>query len=420
MRIAIVGTGVSGLGAAHRLHKNHEITMFEADSRVGGHVNTVPVHHDGVTHAIDTGFIVHNDRNYPGFVRLMDELGVKTRPSTMSFSVSDERTGLEWNGNNLNALFAQRKNLLSPSFHRMWRGILRFNREARDLLYDDGSTTLGAWLTERNFPSEVIDHFLVPMGGAIWSASVEQVLDFPARHFVEFFDHHGFLKLRGQPKWRVVDGGSRRYVDALIRPFADRIRVSSPVERIQRSHAGVDVSLRGGGTHRFDAVVLAAHADQSLRMLADPTRAEREILGSFPYQPNVAVLHTDERFLPHTRRAWGAWNYHVTEAGRSTVAVTYDMNILQSIEAPVQFLVTLNPARSIDPAKTIATIPYHHPTYTSRGVTAQKRRAEISGANRTFYAGAYWGFGFHEDGLRSGFEVAENIERLARTMDRAA
>jgi predicted NAD/FAD-binding protein len=420
MRIAIVGTGVSGLAAAHRLHSAHSITMFEADRRVGGHVNTIDVEHAGTRYAVDTGFIVHNDRNYPGFVGLMDEIGVATRPSTMSFSVRDERTGLEWNANNLDTLFTQRKNLFSPSFHRMWLGILRFNREARELLADDGTTTLGAWLQAKRYPREVIEHYLVPMGGAVWSASVEQMLDFPARYFVEFFDHHGFLRLRGLPKWRVIEGGSRQYVDALTRPFADRIRTNSAVERIRRLPGGVDVTIRGAGTERFDAVILAVHADQALRMLADPTPAESEILRCFPYQANEAVLHTDERFLPRSRRAWAAWNYHVPRIGQPTVAVTYAMNILQTIEAPVQFLVTLNPANPIAPEKILARIPYHHPTYTRAGVAAQKRRGEISGVDRTFYAGAHWGYGFHEDGLQSGFDAAARVRALETASERAA
>ncbi len=409
MRVAIIGTGVSGLGAAHRLQADHSITLYEADARIGGHVNTVPVRHDGVDYAIDTGFIVHNDRNYPNFVALAEELGVETAPSTMSFSVKDEREGLEWNSTGLGGLFAQKRNLLSPSFHRMWLGILRFNREARELLADDGRTTLGEWLARKRYPREVVDHFVLPMGGAVWSASVAQMLDFPAKHFVQFFDHHGFLQLTGAPKWRVVRGGSRRYVDALIAPFRDRILTEAPVERVRRLADRVEITARGAGTRSFDAVVIASHSDHALRMLADASVAEREILASFPYQPNEAVLHTDHRLLPRAKRAWGAWNYHIPREGQPTVAVTYGMNLLQSIDAPVQFLVTLNRTAAIDPEKVIARIPYAHPVYTRAGVDAQRRQNEISGVNRTFYAGAYWGFGFHEDGLRSGYEAAAAV-----------
>ncbi|HUO52804.1 MAG TPA: FAD-dependent oxidoreductase, partial [Gemmatimonadaceae bacterium] len=336
------------------------------------------------------------------------------------FSVKDEREGLEWNSTGLGGLFAQKRNLFSPSFHRLWRGILRFNREARELLSDDGTTTLGAWLERKRYPREVVDQFVIPMGGAVWSASVEQMLDFPAKYFVEFFDHHGFLQLTGAPKWRVVQGGSKRYVEPLIRPFRDRILTGVPVERVRRFADRVEITARGAGTRRFDAVVLAVHSDQALRMLGDPSRAEREILSCFPYQPNEAVLHTDERLLPRARRAWGAWNYHIPREGQPTVAVTYGMNLLQSLDAPVQFLVTLNRTADIDPAKVISRIDYAHPVYTRAGVAAQRRRQEISGVNRTFYAGAYWGYGFHEDGLRSGYEAAAAVADSRPLLEQAA
>ena len=412
MRVAIVGTGIAGLAAAHRLHPSHHITVFEAGDHIGGHTHTHDIELGGRNWAIDTGFIVFNDWTYPNFIALMNELGVESQPSSMSFSVRCEKTGLEYNGTTLNTLFAQRRNLFSPSFHRMIRDILRFNREAPGFLEaGDDHTRLGDYLTANRYRQEFRNHYIIPMGAAIWSAAPGDMLDFPARYFIRFFHNHGMLSVDDRLQWRVIRGGSRSYVEPLTAPFRERIHLNTPVMRIVRDEQGVTVQTATGSGARFDAVVLACHSDQALAMLDEPTQVEREILGAIPYQENETILHTDASVLPRARRAWAAWNYHIPREARDRVAVTYDMNILQGLEAPETFCVSLNYRDRIDPDRILKRLTYHHPAYTPAGIAAQARHAEISGVNRTYYAGAYWGFGFHEDGVKSGLRVAEQIER---------
>lgn len=412
MRLAIVGTGIAGLAAAHRLHPNHDITVFEAGDHIGGHTHTHDIELGGRNWAIDTGFIVFNDWTYPNFIALMDELGVESQPSSMSFSVRCEKTALEYNGTTLNTLFAQRRNLFSPSFHRMIRDILRFNREAPGFLDSgDDHTRLGDYLTANRYRQEFRDHYIIPMGAAIWSAAPGDMLDFPARYFIRFFHNHGMLSVDDRPQWRVIRGGSRCYVEPLTAPFRERIHLNTPVMRIVRDEQGVTVQTTTGSEARFNAVVLACHSDQALAMLDEPTQVEREILGAIPYQENETILHTDASVLPRARRAWAAWNYHIPREARDRVAVTYDMNILQGLDAPETFCVSLNYRDRIDPDRILKRLTYHHPAYTPAGIAAQARHAEISGVNRTYYAGAYWGFGFHEDGVKSGLRVAEQIDR---------
>ena len=404
MRVAVVGSGVSGLVAAHLLHPAHEVTVFEAGPWIGGHVHTVEV--DGV--AVDTGFIVFNDLTYPNFRALLDRLGVETQPSTMSFSVRCDRTGLEWNGADLNRLFVQRRNLFRPSFHRMIRDVLRFNREAPGVLANgEADLELGAYVERHGYSRPFLDHYLVPMGSAIWSMPPARLLRFPAGFFVRFFANHGMLSVDDRPTWRVVRGGSRAYVERLVAPFRDRIRTETPVRRVRRFEDRVE--LEPGGA--FDHVVFACHSDQALRVLADPSPAEREILGALPYQPNDVVLHTDASLLPRRRRAWAAWNYHVGTDPEAPAAVTYDMNILQSLQAEETWCITLNRAGAIDPARVRGRWTYHHPVYSAGGVRAQARHGEISGAARTHYCGAYWGYGFHEDGVNSALRVAAAFGR---------
>lgn len=412
MRLAIVGTGIAGLAAAHRLHPSHDITVFEAGDHIGGHTHTHNIELGGRNWAIDTGFIVFNDWTYPNFIALMNELGVESQTSSMSFSVRCEKTGLEYNGTTLNTLFAQRRNLFSPSFHRMIRDILRFNREAPGFLETgDDHTRLGDYLTANRYRQEFQEHYIIPMGAAIWSAAPGDMLDFPARYFIRFFHNHGMLSVDDRPQWRVIRGGSRSYVEPLTAPFRERIHLNTPVVRIVRDEQGVTVQTATGNESRFDAVVLACHSDQALAMLDKPTHVEREILGAIPYQENETILHTDASVLPRAKRAWAAWNYHIPLEARDRVAVTYDMNILQGLEAPETFCVSLNYRDRIDPDRILKRLTYHHPAYTPAGIAAQARHAEISGVNRTYYAGAYWGFGFHEDGVKSGLRVVEQIER---------
>lgn len=409
-RIAVVGSGVSGLVAARALAREHEVTIFEAAEYVGGHTNTVDVEHGGERYAVDTGFIVFNDWTYPNFIQMLEELGVGSQESDMGFSVRCERTGLEYAGKNLNTLFAQRRNLLRPSFYRMIREIVRFNKASRELLDErDDAITLGEYLVKERYSSEFIDHYLVPMGAAIWSARPSAMLDFPAPYFVKFFANHGMLSIDERPTWRVVRGGSRSYVTRLLEEFPGTVRTKTPIASIRRLPHAVLVAPRNRVAESFDDVVIATHSTTALRMLDDPSDAEIEILGSIPYQPNTAVLHTDDSLMPRSKRAWAAWNYHVGSATDQPVAVTYNMNILQGIDAPVQFLVTLNHDDDIDPQRVIRRIAYEHPVFTPAGVQAQTRIDEISGTDRTHYCGAYWGFGFHEDGVKSGLAVAETF-----------
>jgi uncharacterized protein len=410
MRIAIVGAGISGLVAAHLLHRDHEIAVFEAGAYAGGHTNTIRVDTPHESHHVDTGFIVFNDRNYPRFERLLASLGVAWQPSTMTFSVSDAAGDFEYSGASPNGLFAKRAHLLTPWFHRMVADLPRFHRAARELLGGDGDgPSLGDWLDEQGFSTAFVERLIVPQAAAVWSADPRQMSSLPARFLAEFFDNHGMLGLRGRPRWRTVKGGSARYVEALTRPWRERLRLGVAVQTIERHAGHVLVRPRGGEAERFDEVVLATHSDQALALLADATECEREILGALPYQPNEAVLHTDARMLPRRRRAWASWNYHLLDEPCGRATVTYHMNRLQSLRAECELCVTLNRTEAIDPAKVIRVIPYAHPVYTAAGVRAQARRAEISGRNRTNYCGAYWGWGFHEDGVVSALAVAERF-----------
>ncbi|MGI8622615.1 MAG: NAD(P)/FAD-dependent oxidoreductase [Solirubrobacteraceae bacterium] len=414
MKIAVIGAGVSGLVAAHGLHPEHDVTVFEADTYAGGHTNTVSVQTEAASYDVDTGFIVFNDRNYPGFEGLLAELGVASQPSDMSFGVSDG-ADFEYAAHSPAALYANPRHLVDRTFQGMVAEYVRFNREARRLLAGTEDPSLVAWLRDGGFSETFANKLIVPQAAAVWSADPEQMWTFPARFMVEFFDNHGMLGLRARPQWRTVTGGSREYVRALVRPFADRVRLDAPVAGIERFADHVDVTLRGGEVEGFDEVVVAAHADQALAMLRDPSDAEHEVLGAIPYQANEAVLHTDRSVMPRRRRAWASWNYHLAPAGSSGPStVTYWMNRLQSLRADRDFLVTLNRTEAIDPATIIRTIDYAHPVYTSAGRAAQRRHADVSGVNRTHYCGAYWGWGFHEDGVQSAQRVIRPVRAGAR------
>lgn len=415
MKIAVVGTGIAGNVVAHRLACEHEVTVYESAGYVGGHANTIDVELDGRRYAVDTGFIVFNEWTYPRFVALLDELGVASQPSDMSFSVHCDRTGLEYNGTSRNALFAQRRNLLRPSFHRMILDLLRFNREAPAILEDGGrEPTLADFLAEGRYSRQFIDHYIVPMGAAIWSAEPQQLTLMPARTFIRFFLNHGMLSIRDRPVWRVIRGGSREYVKPLTAGHADRIRLNSPVERVRRLAAGVEVRVRGQEPELHDQVFLACHSDQALAMLEDPSAAEREVLGAMRYQENSTVLHTDASMMPRRRLAWAAWNYHIPATPGGRVAVTYNMNILQGLDAPSQFCVTLNRDDAIDPDTIIRRIGREHPVLTAGSVAAQARQAELNGANRTYFCGAYWRYGFHEDGVVSAEAALEHFDERTK------
>lgn len=420
MKIAVIGSGIAGLtvaaGLAERRQRGVEFLLFEADNRLGGHTHTVDVEEDGRTLAIDTGFIVFNDWTYPNFIGLLQRAGVDWQPSNMSFSLQCELSGLEYNGTSLNSLFAQRRNLFNPRFLGMILEILRFNREApRWLRNSQADLSLRDWLESRGFRGRFVEHYIVPMGRAIWSAGAQQLLGFPARFFIDFFHRHGFLSVNDRPVWQVVKGGSREYVRKLVRSFEEHIRLNNPVVGVRRTPAGVTLTLGNGAAFDFDAVVFACHADQALAMLEDADGTETEILGAFPYTVNQAILHTDDSVLPRAPLARAAWNYHLRRDDPEGVAVTYDMNVLQNLDSPRRYLVSLNLEDRIDPRLILGRYQYHHPVYTPAGVAAQARHAEISGQRRSYHCGAHWRYGFHEDGVVSGLAVLAQVdEALAR------
>ncbi|MEI7593151.1 MAG: FAD-dependent oxidoreductase [Actinomycetes bacterium] len=429
MNIAIIGTGISGLVCAHLLHPHHALTVFEANDYIGGHTNTVRIdlpspNGSAETHQVDTGFIVFNDRNYPNFSRLLETLGVASQPSEMSFSVSDPRIGLEYRGTNINTLFAQRINLTKPWFYRLLADILRFNRSARKLVDQhrlspavSTGPTLAEFLSLGNYSSAFVERFIIPLGASIWSADPETFTEFPALSYAEFMNNHGLLELSGMPQWRTVSGGSKCYVDALTAPFHDRIRLNAPIKKVVR-HVGESTPSKGGGvevlgtsgpSEYFDHVIIASHSDQALRLLSDSSDAEREILGAIRYQPNVATLHTDARLLPKTPRARASWNYHLGSGTGRRSTLTYWMNRLQSIQSDHQVLVTLNRHDDIDPDTILGRYEYDHPVFDAGSIAAQLRRDDIQGQRNTYFAGAYWGHGFHEDGVQSALDVCRHF-----------
>jgi predicted NAD/FAD-binding protein len=386
--------------------------VFEAGAYAGGHTNTIRVDTADATHHVDTGFIVFNDRNYPNFERLLARLGVASQPSEMSFSVSDGRGDFEYSGASPNGLYAKRAHLVTPWFQRMLADLARFHRVGRALLASDPDRpgpSLAAWLEQQRFSRPFVERLIVPQASAVWSADPHQMGTFPARFLLEFFDNHGMLGFRDRPQWRTVSGGSARYVDALTARLRSRVRLSTPVQSVTRGDDHVTVTPRGGEPERFDEVVLATHSDQALSLLADAGDHERRLLGAIPYQANEAVLHTDTAMLPRRHRAWASWNYHLLREPGNRSTVTYHMNRLQSLQAREEYCVTLNRTEAIDPAAIIRTIPYAHPVFTTDGIAAQARVAEISAVNRTHFCGAYWGWGFHEDGVVSAARVAQRF-----------
>jgi len=415
-RIAIVGAGVSGLVCARLLATRHDVTLFEADAHLGGHARTVEFEAYGQPHVADVGFMVFNERTYPNFIRLLKLLGVASQPSDMSFSVRVDECDLEYQGSSLNGLFAQRRNLARPSFLRMLRDVVRFNREASQSLAGDlmdaPDLTLGEFAWARGYGREFLDHYLLPMTAAIWSAPPQAVEQFPAAFLLRFFQNHGLIQLRDRPQWRTITGGSRRYVAALTESLRARhaIRLNCTVAAVRRLKSeGVIVYDAAGHAEMFDAVVLAAHAPQSLRMLTDPTPTERRILGAFATQQNVAVLHTDQSQLPRRRRAWASWNYRVGGDATRPATVTYDLNRLQSLGAPGPICLTLNPDAPIAAKSVITTFEFAHPLYSTSAIAAQRQWSELHEQDAIAFCGAYWGNGFHEDGVNSALAVCRRF-----------
>lgn len=413
MKVAVIGSGISGLTAAYLLRSEYDITVFERDSRIGGHTATKVVDDQGIERHIDTGFIVYNDWTYPNFIRLMEELKVVTKPTEMSFSVSCDRTGLEYGGNNLNTLFAQRKNLVNWSFLTMLKDILRFNKESiRDLESGklEASITLGEYLKRQGYGETFASHYLIPMGSAIWSATLQEMMAFPLIFFVRFFKNHGLLSVNNRPQWHVIQGGSGAYLEPLTKPFKDKIRLDSHIEKVVRAPGKVTLHFVDQNTEEFDHVIFACHSDQALALLGDDASPkEREILGAIPYRDNEVVLHTDTALMPKAKLAWSSWNYHLSNDQAKPATLSYNMNILQGIEGSNEtFVVTLNHSDGIDPDKIIGRYSYAHPTFTLEGIQAQERWHEINFGN-TWFCGAYWRNGFHEDGCWSGVRVAKAL-----------
>ena len=417
MKIAIIGSGISGLTCAYHLHQEHDITLFEANDYVGGHSATQQVKAQSGDYAIDTGFIVFNDRNYPHFTKLLNEIGVECQPTQMSFSVRNEQSQLEYNGHSISSLFAQKSNLVRPSFYRFIFEIIRFNREAKEALAAQNleGLSLADFLSRNHFSEYFCQNYILPMGAAIWSSTLADVRELPLRFFLQFFANHGLLDLKNRPQWFVIKGGSREYVEKLIAPFKDKIRLNAPVEQVLRNENGVRLVVKGN-VESFDQVIFACHSDQALRLIDAPTEQERQILRAIPYQANEVMLHTDERLLPSRKKAWASWNYRLSEenqADSNPTTLTYNMNILQDLGAPETFCVTLNQSALIDSNKILKRLCYSHPNFSRESLEAQQARANISGHNRSWFCGAYWYSGFHEDGVRSALDVVSELKNLA-------
>ena len=412
MKIAIIGTGISGLTSAYLLSKEHIVHVYEAQEYIGGHVHTLPVHLNGISYEIDTGFIVFNDRTYPNFNKLLNKINVLSQPTSMSFSVKCETTGLEYNGTSLNGLFAQRLNLLKPSFLLMVKDILRFNRDAKEFLTDSvEEITFGEFLNRGGYSNALKNNYALPMASAIWSAKSKVIENANFRFFAQFFENHGMLNISDRPQWRVIKGGSKQYTLKLIEPITNKIRINSPVDKIIRKNKGIEVVYNKQQKELYDRVIIATHSDQALKMIENPNNAEIEILSSIPYQTNVAHLHWDCSVLPKQKNAWASWNYFKPNKMKDETTVTYYMNMLQSLDMPKNICVSLNMEEHINPKKIYKKIIYQHPVFTSEAILAQKKHKEIDGIDKIHFCGAYWGSGFHEDGVNSALSVCKAFGR---------
>lgn len=411
-KIAIIGSGISGLTCGYHLHKDFDVKVFEAGDYIGGHTNTLSVDSPEGVLNIDTGFIVFNDWTYPEFIKMLTDTGVESQRSDMSFSVKCEQSGLEYNGTNINTLFAQRKNIFKPRFWGMVRDILRFNKEGLEWLNsasDDDTTTLGEFLQQGKYSKTFIKYYAKPITAAIWSAGEEDVNEFPLRFFMTFFKNHGMLSVNERPTWRVIKNGSKSYIPAFTKGWENKIHLNTAVEKVERDNEKVVITT-SAGPEIFDGVIFACHSDQALKLLDRPHEKELEILQAIPYQKNEAVLHTDSSILPRKKAAWAAWNYHILPQVKENAALTYNMNILQNLKTSETYNVTLNFTEAIDPKKIIKKIQYMHPRFSLEGIKAQNRHSEISGQSRTFYCGAYWRYGFHEDGVVSAIKAIEQVK----------
>ena len=411
MKIAIIGSGISGLTAAYLLNRKHDVTIFEANDYVGGHTHTHKINIGGKNYSVDTGFIVYNERTYPNFIKLLDLLNVERQLSTMGFSVKSVSQDYEYAGESLNSFFAKRSNIFRFGFLRMLYEMYYFGKKV-DSIYQElnVSTTLGDYLSDEKYSSEFINYFIIPMGAAIWSTPANKVLDMPAYFFIKFFYNHGMLEVINRPNWWVIKNGSSEYIKKIIKGFEKKIYLSTQVKKVSRNAAGIEISVTGKDQAlEFDSVVFAIHSDQALKILNDPTNAEKDILSSIPFQKNEVLLHTDSSVLPKRKLAWASWNYQLDSDPDLPVVLTYNMNILQSINCKETLCVTLNDYNSVDKSKVLKKITYQHPLFTVAGIDAQKRKSEISGVNNTHYCGAYWRNGFHEDGVLSALDVCKDF-----------
>lgn len=414
--IAIIGTGISGLTSAYLLSREHNVTVFEKNDYIGGHTATKDIHYDGRDYAIDTGFIVCNDRTYPHFFELLSQLGITLQPTEMSFSVVNKSTNLEYNGSDLNGLFSQRQNILKPQFWQMIQQILRFNKACKARYESDDispNELLGDYLHEQGFSEHFCQNYILPMGAAIWSTSLQEMKAFQLRFFVRFFYHHGLLNISDRPQWYVVPGGSKQYIAPLIKSFVDNIKLSSDIKSVTRATDMVTIEFSDGNQAHFDQIIFACHSDEALALLGDATEKEQAILGAIPYSENEVVLHTDRNILPQHERTWASWNYLLNDDKYSQLTkpscVTYNMNILQGIKSKHTFCVTLNQTHIIEPSKIIQKFVYHHPVFNQQSLAAQQQRDEICGRQRTHFVGAYWHNGFHEDGVKSAVIMAQRF-----------
>ena len=412
MKIAIIGSGVSGLTSAYLLSKEHTVHIYESQGYVGGHVHTLPVDLNGISYEIDTGFIVFNDKTYPNFNKLLNQINVVSQPTSMSFSVKCETKGLEYNGTSINGLFAQRLNFFKPSFLLMVKDILRFNRDAKVFLNSSfEEITFGEFLKRGRYSNSLKNDYALPMASAIWSAKSKVIENANFRFFAQFFENHGMLNLNDRPQWQVIKGGSKQYIVKLIESFKNNIRINSPVDKIIRKNEGVEVVFNKQQKKVYDRVIIATHSDQALKMIENPSYSEIEILSAIPYQTNVAYLHWDCSVLPKQKNAWASWNYFKPKEIRDETTVTYYMNMLQNLDMPKNICVSLNMEEHIDAKKIFKKIIYQHPVFTSEAIMAQKRHKEIDGVDKIHFCGAYWGSGFHEDGLNSALSVCKSFGR---------
>jgi len=410
MKIAIIGSGISGLTASYLLNKKHNITLFEKNDYLGGHTHTHDISIGKKNFSVDSGFIVYNEKTYPNFIKLLDILNVERQKTTMGFSIKSEVKNLEYAGNSIKSVFAQKRNYFRPSFLRMLIDIIRFNKKAKADLFMSSQVTLGQYLDQNSYSKSFINHYIIPMGAAIWSTTAKLMMDMPALFFIRFFSNHGLLQIKDRPGWWVIKNGSKEYVKKLIETFQERIRMKSEIKTIKRSIGKIIITHTGSHEEEtFDAVVIATHSNQALELLADATEKEQTILGAIPYQTNSALLHTDTSILPNRKLAWSSWNYYLDQDEHKPVMLTYNMNILQRLDSDETFCVTLNSNDLIDQNKIIKELNYEHPLFTSESIKAQARKNEISGVNNTYYCGAYWRNGFHEDGVVSALDVCKNF-----------